>query len=165
MIRHVCIAFALALASCGPEPGSDGGVPGDAPPVEASLELGEGEAVFRPIASGDVLLIARGCQGSQHVWVGLRTRGLVARGATIRLDLLDATTRARVSLELYVRLSLDDIGDGTSELLGITLQVPMPDEVLERDLILRGEVTDSASATATAEVPVRVAWGTEICGG
>lgn len=166
MIRAALLAAAVLLAACGTaEVPPDGGVVGDAPRPPASLTLGEGESTFRPIASGDTLLIARGCQGSQHVWIGLRTRNLIPRGATIRLDLLDATTRERISLELYVRLSLEDAGGGESQLLGITLQVPVPDDAIDRDLILRGEVSDNDGASASAEVPVHVAWGTEICGG
>ena len=70
------IAVALALTSCAPPVASvdaslDGGPP-------ATLLLGAGRETFTPIAEGDTLLLARGCQGAQHVWITLRATNVRA---------------------------------------------------------------------------------------
>jgi hypothetical protein len=149
---------------CGPPPPiDDAPAPADGTIFDGQLELGEGEETFRPIVSGDTLLIARGCQGSQHVWLGLRTRGLDPRGTTIRLSLERASDRMLASLEFYVRLSFMPMGD-YAELLALTLQIPMPDESIGVPLVLLAEVVDRAGRGARAEVPVTIAWGTEVCG-
>lgn len=162
-------AVAALVVGCGPTDGNDAG-PSDAPqPPDGSvlwdgeLELGEGEESFRPIAGGDTLLIARGCQGSQHVWIALRARRLDPRGMIIRLRLTRVADDTDVSLEFYVRLSFEDMGEH-AELLALTLQIPLPDEALMQDLVLSGEVIDRAGHGARAERTVQIAWGTEVCG-
>lgn len=162
-------AVAALVVGCGPTGGADAG-PSDAPqPPDGSvlwdgdLELGEGEEAFRPITDGDTLLIARGCQGSQHVWVALRARRLDPRGMIIRLRLARPSDDTDVALEFYVRLSFEAMGD-YSELLALTLQVPLPDDALMQDLRLSGEVIDRMGHGARAERTVQIAWGTEVCG-
>jgi hypothetical protein len=162
-------ALAALAAGCGPIGGTDAG-PADAPRPpdgavlwDAELELGEGEDALRPIADGDTLLLARGCQGSQHVWMALRARRLDPRGVFIRLALLRAADGAQVSVEFYVRLSFEPTGDAL-ELRGLTLQVDVPDEAIGEDLILRGELVDRTGHGARAERRVQIAWGPEVCG-
>ncbi len=161
----------LGACACDPAPDpdtgtADGGLPADAAVAEGTLELGEGESSFRAIEDGDTLLIARGCQGSQHVWITLRSQGLDPRGMTVRLDLLRPGSEQRVSLEFFVRLSFDpDTGGDYAELRALTLQVPMPDDAIGEPLILRAEVSDRAGLRAAAERTVEIAWGTEVCGG
>lgn len=165
--------FALSLLAlgCDPQPDVDAGLedlplPTDGIVYDGELELGEGEADFRPIQDSDTLLLARGCQGSQHVWITLRSRDLDPRGMTVRLDLLRQGSEERVSLEFFVRLSFDpDTGGDYAELRALTLQVPMPDEAIGQGLIVRAEVYDRADHGARAERAVQIDWGTEVCGG
>jgi hypothetical protein len=172
MHRREILALALlALAGCGgpgdPDAGSTDAPRGDSATVfDGTLELGEGEATFRPVTDGDTLLIARGCQGSQHVWITLRTQMLDPRGATVRLTLTRASDGSAASLEFFVRLSFTpDPGGAFAELRALTLQIPTPDDVIGEDLILTGEVVDRAGHGARAMRTVRVDWGTEVCGG
>lgn len=140
----------------------------DAPPaVDAAgprVELGEGAIDFRPIVDGDTLLLARGCQGSQHVWVALRTHELIARAMIVTVSLDRAADGARISADFMVRLSLSEEPEGFATTGGITLQVPTPDADLDTDLRLSADVQDTAGRTAHAERRVRIAWGTEVCG-
>lgn len=163
--------LATLAVGCGTPPTSDAGtddvmLPPDGEVLyDGTLELGEGQTVFRPIADGDTLLIARGCQGSQHVWISLRASpGLDPRGMIIRLRLQRASDDVDVGLEFLVRLSFTPDTDH-SERLGLTLQIPVPDDALTQDLVLSGEVIDRAGHGARAERTVQVAWGTEVCGG
>lgn len=77
-------ALALTLAACSP--------PAPPPPADAGtdavvcgpscdqLVVGTGTdsttRTFRPMADGDNVYLVPGPQGSQHVWVGLRARGI-----------------------------------------------------------------------------------------
>lgn len=177
----VAVLAALVLVSCGPPASPDAGTDAWAPPPDANFDgmlpdawvdpgerlvIGEGESELRPIANGDTLLIARGCQGSQHVWISLRADGAFdPRGVTVRLDLFRARDDLRVSLEFLVRLSFQaDATGSSSSLLGLTLQIPMPDIAIGEDLRLEAEITDRAGMTATTTRTVQVAWGTEVCG-
>jgi hypothetical protein len=180
------VVFACALAcalavGCGSPPSLDAGVDAFRAPLDADLDgelgdagmavierlvIGEGESTLEPIEDGDVLLLARGCQGSQHVWISLRAdEGFDPRGMTVRLDLFRARDELRVSLDFLVRLSFqrDETGGG-STLLGLTLQVPEPAIALDEELRLSAEITDRAGRTAQSLRTVRVAWGPEVCG-
>lgn len=180
----LALVLAASLIGCTtPPPAIDGGTDAWAPPPDANFDgelpdawrrvedgrlvLGEGESELVPIEDGRTLLLARGCQGSQHVWISLRAAPeLDPRGMTVRLDLLRASDDARVSLEFLVRLSFTPEASGAySSLLGLTLQVPMPETAIGEDLRLVGEITDRNGMRATSERLVRVEWGTEVCGG
>jgi len=170
--RRLGFVLTLALAiGCDPPTNGDGGIqdvsiPTDGIIYDGTLELGQGEASFRAIEDDDTLLIARGCQGSQHVLITLRSRDLDPRGMTVRLDLLRQGSEARVSLEFFVRLSFDpDAGGDYAELRALTLQIPMPDDAIGEGLILRAQVYDRGGHGARAERNVQLDWGTEVCGG
>lgn len=150
-----------------PDANFDGELPDAGAPEDRRLVVGEGESELVPIEGGRTLLLARGCQGSQHVWISLRADPTFdPRGMTVRLDLFRARDDLRVSLEFLVRLSFTPDATGTgSSLLGLTLQVPMPEIAIGEDLRLEAEITDRAGLTAHVERAVRVEWGTEVCGG
>ncbi len=183
------LALALSTSACPPPaPAVDAGADAPrpdayAPPPDANFDgelpdawrrmedgrlvMGEGESEVVPIEDGRTLLLARGCQGSQHVWLSLRAASdFDPRGVTVRLDLFRARDDLRVSLEFLVRLSFTpDATGSSSQLVGLTLQVPMPEIALGEDLRLVGEIRDRNGVTASSERLVRVEWGTEVCGG
>lgn len=141
-----------------------GGDVGDAPiPENGELELGSGEFDFVPITEGQTLLLARGCQGSQHVWISLRASQLVnPRGVNVQLDLLRTSDGLRRSLEFLVRLTFD-VGTEAHTLPGITLQVPDPEVTIGESLRLVATIVDASGRAARASRNVQVVWGTETC--
>jgi predicted small lipoprotein YifL len=166
----VVLALAVSGAACGgpgpPVEPPDAARPEDAAGARGVLRLGEGEREFRPIEDGDVLLLARGCQGSQHVWMTLRSERMDPRGMVVELSMRRLDDGALVSAMFRLRLSFtpDPSGD-YAQLTGLTLQVPMPDDAIGRDLVLRGRIEDRAGVEASDERRVRVAWGPEVCTG
>jgi len=152
------------LTGCGVSPVADaGGDVGDAPaPENGELELGTGELAFVPITEGETLLLARGCQGSQHVWISLRaSTAFNPRGMNVQLDLVRPDGLRR-SLEFLVRLTFDVSATGLL-LLGITLQVPDPEVTIGESLLLIATITDANGRAARATRGVQVVWGTERC--
>ena len=137
---------------------------GDAPVTEnGELALGTGEFAFAPVVEGETLLLARGCQGSQHVWIALRAdAALNPRGMTVELELVRTSDGLRRSLEFLVRLSFEETAMGNM-LLGITLQVPEPEVTIGEALTLVATITDASGRAATASRRVQLAWGTETC--
>ncbi|WP_157068974.1 hypothetical protein [Sandaracinus amylolyticus] len=154
------LSLAILLAACSAPP--DGSP--DAGRATGTLLLGEGELAFRALEDGDTLLLARGCQGSQHVFVTLRSEDMDPRGMVVELDLLREDSRERVSGELRLRLSFTPDASGThAQLTGLTLQVPDPESALDDELVLRGRIEDRDGVEAEAERRVRIAWGTQVC--
>ena len=136
----------------------------DAPAAMGVLGLGEGELSYRAIDDGDTLLVAQGCQGSQHVWITLRSEGMDPRGMIIDLDLRRESDGAQISASFHLRLSFDqDVSGEFAQLSGITLQIPDPDMALDTDLILSGRIQDRDGVVAESSRRVRIAWGTERC--
>ena len=165
-MHHVAIATALALSfiACGPPSGNDAGYP-DAGSAEPSLEIGTGEGLYRPFADGETLDLVTGCQGSQHVWVALRTEGLDRRGPIIDVQLVRAEDDVVVSQTFVVRITFQPVeGEIYGELVGLTVVVPEPDQAIGHDLILRATVTDMNDIEVSAERPVRIDWGEGGCG-
>jgi hypothetical protein len=166
-MRAVLLALSLVLAACtgpvaptdaGPDPSLDAGPP-------ATLVIGAGESVLAPIADGDTLLLARGCQGLQHVWITLGATNIDPRGVRVALSLTRASDGLVVSSVFDIRLSFTPEADGASaQLSALTLVVPTPDDALDRDLVMHGEIRDRAGRVATQDLHVRIAWGTEVCG-
>lgn len=157
-----------AVVGCSTAPPAVDGSVGDAAiSYVGALSLGEGERGFAAIEPGRTLLLARGCQGSQHVWITLRLRDLEPRGPIVRLELRRVRDDLVISAPLQLRLSFtpDESGD-FAQLTGLTLQVPDPDAHLDEDLVLEAVVVEGLDRTrgARAEETVRIAWGPEVCG-
>lgn len=80
------LALLPVLLACSPAPGpGDGGAldAGDAGVCAANgatVEMGTGTdstaRTWRPLADGDEVFLTPGPQGAQHVWIGLRARGI-----------------------------------------------------------------------------------------
>ncbi|MDQ3033228.1 MAG: hypothetical protein M3Y87_12490 [Myxococcota bacterium] len=163
----LAIAALLMLGACGGEPppvdGVDGGTD-DAAVARGTLRIGEGELEFREVQDGDVLQIARGCQGSQHVWMTLRSEDMDPRGMIVELSIVRASDETLVSGAFRLRLSfVEDASGAFAQLTGLTLQVPDPDSALGEDLLVRGRIEDRNGVEARTERRVRIEWGTQIC--
>jgi hypothetical protein len=163
-LHRLALSLALGvaaptLAACGTPPIGplDGGPP-------AVLHLGEGELAYREIVDGDVLLLARGCQGSQHVFVTLRTEHMDPRGMIVRLTLERESDGELVSMDFQLRLSFTvDPAEGFAQLTGIKLPIPEPESGIGHPLIFRVSVEDRDGTSVDAERRVEIAWGTQIC--
>jgi len=110
------LGFALLLTGCGELPTRC------SHDQEPTLEVGTGAEDFASITDGQVLPAVYGLQGGQHVWVGLRLGGLVARvgGST------PATQELRLEWGDYVLAEAGPVGlslpqSGGSEFAGYTL--------------------------------------------
>ena len=164
--RAALVALSIVcLAACAAPPGDDGDAgAGDA--GTGTLMLGEGERTFRAIEDGDTLELARGCQGSQHVWLTLRSEEMDPRGMIVELQLVRERDGADVSGTFRLRLSFTPDASGEyAQLTGLTLQVPAPEDALDEALVLRGRIEDRDGREAHAERRVRIAWGTMTCEG
>jgi len=160
---HTLALLSLApLASCAAPPGSTTDDAATLPP--GVLLLGEGASDFRAVEDGDTLLIAQGCQGSQHVWITLRSEDMDPRGMVVELELVRADDDTLVSSPFLLRLSFTpDTGGAFAQLTGLTLLIPDPDLAIGHDLILRGRLEDRNGVEALAERSVQIEWGTEVC--
>lgn len=165
----ILVASGCVTGECVPE--RDGGPPSDAPMGDANvpegtLTLCEGELACRPIEDGDVLQIVRGCQGSQHVWITLRTEGLGAPGNVIDISLVRAVDEEPVSETYHLLLSLVPDATGESaQLTGFTLIIPSPDASIGDDLVLRASARDRMGRDAWASRRVQLEWGEpQMCG-
>ncbi|MGE0786178.1 MAG: hypothetical protein AB7S26_10850 [Sandaracinaceae bacterium] len=130
---------------------------------EPLLVLGVGEGTFHEFGDGDTLDLVSGCQGSQHVWTAIRTRGLTRTRMLIDLSFTRVRDDVLVSAPFVVRASLEDGPDGYEDLAGLTLQIPIPGDAIGEDLLMRGEVTDAEMRSASDERMVRVDWGVGGC--
>jgi len=156
------LLVATMLVGCAVAPSVDAG-PGDAGPI--SLTLGTGAHDFTPIAEGDTLQLARGCQGLQHVWIALRATGIAPRGVHVQLSLSRVSDGAAVSAVFDTAITFSPDPSGAFDgLTGLMLVVPTPDVGLGMPLILRGDIADREGRTTAAMLDVTLAWGTEICG-
>jgi hypothetical protein len=147
---------ALLLSACDPiDVGPDAYVP-------PALEVGSGDVAFVEFEDGDTLDLVRGVQGLQHVWIALRVWGIEPRGTILNLALVRDRDETVVSQAFYVRVSLTPVeGELYSEVTGLTLVVPVPEEALEEELTLRASVTEAGEGgeVLTIERPIHVAWG------
>lgn len=155
---------ALLAASCAaPLPPELDAGPTDAGPL--SLELGTGEHEFTPITADETLLLARGCQGLQHVWIALRATGIAPRGVRVQLALTTQSGGALASAPFDTAITFAPDATGAFvQLTGLMLVVDTPDIALGQPLVLHGIVTDRSGRTTDATVFVTLAWGTEVCG-
>lgn len=141
-----------ATADAGPAP----------PPSDFPLDIGLGERSFDPIAHGDVALLQRGCQGAQHIWIGLRSPSLPPGDHIITLALNRAVDGAEAVPPHQLELPWVAYADG-AELLGVTLVVFDPLAVVdaEADIHVAVEAPDGRIGRAVRRV--RVEWGPDAC--
>lgn len=131
------------------------------------MEIGTGGIDrYVPVEDGDTLELARGCQGGQHLWIGLRAYGLDTQPALISLSAVRATDGEVVSIPTTVRLRFRQ-DDGYDEITGIQLIIPTPNELFDRDIDINARVAEDISRGRMARTTRRVdvVWGDEVCGG
>ena len=162
-------ALAALIAGCpGDDDDPDGG------PIRVDGELGPEVAIgtggierYVPIDDGDTVLMARGCQGGQHVWVGVRARGLDTEPALVSLSGVRVRDSEMVSIPITVRLRfVQDVADGWDEITGIQLVIPVADQAIDEEIDIRARVAEDFRGGQTQEATrrVRVVWGDEVCG-
>jgi hypothetical protein len=131
-----------------------------------SVELGTGgPGEFLPVTDGQQVLLQRGCQGSQHVFFSLRTRGIpFVEPPWITLSVLREEDQRAVSSRYEVRLPLTARDDGSAEITGLTSVIEDPRDVLGRAVVMVAVVEDATrSLRAEARRRVTVAWGPDAC--
>ncbi len=164
MTRHTLaslLSILFLLTACDPIDARDAGAQPDAN-VPPALEVGTGAVEFAAIGDGDTLLLERGPQGAQHVWVALRAWGIDPRRTLLTLSLVRDRDGATVSQLFHVRVSLTAVpGETYAEVTGLTLVVPDPEQALNEELTLAATVTaheDSGGEVLASERPIRIEW-------
>lgn len=165
MRRAAALTLCLLSAACSGGDGSDGGT---ADATMARLEIGTGRiGVFEPLPDDGTALLAKGCQGSQHVWISLRTWGLDTVRALVSAEMrLEGDTESQ-SVPLQLRLTFEEPnGEDYHELTGLQLIVPEPAMVEGKRCVIEATVseTESLGTTVTDTKHVIVEWGPEVCG-
>lgn len=164
--RAFCAA--VLLMACADDDGMpDGGALPDAMGAELLVGTG-GIDCYIPLEDGDVAYLARGCQGSQHVWISLRARGLDLRSPLIQLRGSRASDEVDIGPVAQTRLTFDPIeGEDWFALDGMRILVPEPDDFAGDEIVVRVRVRENRSPGITVERERRVTleWGPETCGG
>ena len=136
--------------------------------IEPWLDVGTGGVgTFEPLSDGQTAYLARGCQGSQHVWISLRAANIDLQPAIINLLFERDSDGETVSIPLQVRLRFEVVdGEDYEELTGLALVVPDADALLGLPITLRARVAENlpGGVAVTAERRLTVQWGDEICG-
>lgn len=157
------------LGACGsesPAPGPDAadtvepdGEVNDA--VTLRMEVGTGARdAFRSFEEGETLLLQRGLQGSQHVYVSLRIRDAAAGPLEFVIEIRRERDGEVVGgpyghpVEMHRMLDAN-----TGEVSGLTPIVPYPDEILDEDVQIRVSVTDAEERSVTVTRHAHIVWG------
>jgi hypothetical protein len=156
----------LASPACGASPvmSADDGGGLDAEvtaPVDTGppwVEIGTGDDEFVPLADGDDLLLYRGLQGSQHVFVSVRLGAIDARAAEVAMELYRRADRVPVAAPYSAPLPFTFRDDGVAEVAGIILVVEDPTVAFGRDCVLGVTAEDPEMRSAHASVVVRIEW-------
>ncbi len=143
---------------------------GEAPPDAAessgpAIELGTGPiGSFIELPMGSVARLQRGCQGSQHIFVSIRVRGIEEERPIITVRMTRVRDATHVSAPLMQRLPLEEVGSGWREITGLTPVVEDPRDVLDEVIRIDAEVQDSTlGLTLHASRDVSVRWGEDAC--
>ncbi len=143
----------LAMSGCVPPAG------------EVSLEVGTGSRGFEPVEDGGLMLLARGCQGAQHVWVSLRAHGVAPERALLDISLRRLRDDEPLSTPFRIFRSLERAGESDmSEVTGLALVVGEPDAVLDESVVLEVAIYDRLGLEVRSAREVTVEWGAEVCG-
>jgi len=167
-LRPRLVVLLVLAGACGEAEPADGGADAgvdaggvtDAATAPAPhLEVGTGGECFLHLARGDTLGLYRGKQGSQHVLVSVRIRGIEPVGVIVNLVVRRRRDGQPVSVPYAARLPFDPgPEEGTFDRTGIPLIFEEPAEALGEPLLLSAEALDTAGRTARSGVVIAVAW-------
>jgi len=117
------------------------------------VEVGGGIRAFVPLDEGQTVDVVCGPQGGQHVWTGLRAKGLRADDVDVVLSMTDETTGAQVCRVELKHLVLAD-EDGWGSFTGVTCFVSEPEKVAGHTLVLFGSAIDADGVGGESRVRV-----------
>jgi hypothetical protein len=170
ILRRCVLGLALALPGCPPaEPPADAAAP-DVSEVRvceangATVLMGTGTdstaRTWRPLADGDDVFLTPGPQGAQHIWIGLRARGIDPTQPRVEMTAYRASDGALIG-RLRVRLRMIEAPeDGT--LYALTGQTLIIEDdrycsVLPGDIRITIDFDDGRGHCAIFERRLRVA--------
>lgn len=110
--------------------------------------LGTGEVEWEALNEGDSVSLVSGLQGGQHIWGAVRVTGIDWRDVdlTFRIhDLSDneLTPPTLLNPELNpCEVDAPGCEDGMGEIVGITILVEDPSQILGHDVVLIAEAAD-----------------------
>lgn len=177
-----CAAALLTLAACGdasqspsdatsePDAGSnnaDAALDVDVTPDSSAdaqevseptfeLTVGTGQDAFEPLDADGMLLLERGPQGLQHVYVSLRApipEGLHLIDLSITYDDRTFSAPTRVNAPF-----ISVPGEDFAELVGQLVVIPEPNDVLDAPATLRARVEPRDGGFGEVDREVRVRW-------
>lgn len=125
------------------------------------LELGGGEDRLTPIADGDEVLLHRGCQGAQHIWISLRAPTLAPALYPVTLaithpDGAEAVPAHTIDFDFAP-------ADPGAELVGVTLVVFDPLAVIGQPVDIHATVETPEGEVGRDTRRVTVEWGPDAC--
>jgi hypothetical protein len=155
MLRFTWILFALAIGCGTKDPAVDAHVvPGD--PL---VEMGVGLETFEYFEDGDTLGLVCGNQGAQHVWTAIRGHNVDPAGTILDLSFVRDRDQMMVSQLFRVRVTLQPVaGQPYTQISGLTLIVPEPDQAIGEALTMRGIITTRDMHEFRIERPVQIEW-------
>jgi len=144
----ISVLLSLCLVGCGE--------PTEVPEPTFELTMGTGRDAFEPLPDGGDMVLERGSQGLQHVYVSLRApiaEGLHLIDVTITSNGRVFSSPTRINAPF---LSVD--GEDFSELVGQFVVVPEPADVLDAPAVIRARVELNDVEFGQVERSVRVRW-------
>lgn len=148
--RRRGLALALLLAGCA-EDAHD-----DAPVSAFAIALGQGVDAFTPLDDGDTLLLERGTQGYQHVYIAVRA-AIPPGFHPVAVSLVDASGDNAAS-PYRVGVPFTAVDEPWSEVVGLQVVIPEPSSVLAAPANLTVTVTAPDATEAWDARPVIIAW-------
>lgn len=134
-MRRALLLLLASLCSCVPVTGP------------AEITLGTGYDTFAPLADGDRVVINRGPQGGHHIWAAARaSRGL----DPVQIQLVLHMEKDGVEINdgpVWVTADLLPRGE-LNELVGFRAYVPVPEDIVQNELVLRLVAIDREGRTA-----------------
>lgn len=138
--------------------------PGDMAAPDAGdfpLELGGGEEQLTQLADGDEVLLHRGCQGAQHIWISLRAPTLEPALYPVTLaishpDGAEAVPAHTIDYDFAA-------ADPGAELIGVTLVVFDPLAVIGQPVDIHATVETGDGEVGRDTRRVTVEWGADDC--
>ena len=151
-----CVLALLALVACGETPEKPDELVMPDREISFELTMGTGKAAFETLDDGGVLVLERGSQGLQHIYVSLRAPiaegfHLIDLSLTYNGEVFSSPTRVNAPF-----LSVSD--EGLTELVGQYVVVPSPTFVLDVTATLRASVASNDGGYGEVVREVRVRW-------